>query len=584
MLRLKNLLILIICSCAMAMGQETSTDSTASQAVEIVVPTVDSAVVRARLKAIERSVPLNYNKYVHGFIDFFTYRKPSFTKSMLERRDIFFPIFEKYLKDYDLPEEIKYLSIIESALNPKAVSYAGAVGLWQFMPKTGKIDFGLQIDKYIDERQHITRSTVAACKYMKQLYRIFGDWELVLAAYNTGPGNVRRAIRKAGGGGFWEIYRYLHPQTRSYVPQYVAMVYMMHHAADHNIFPEKIETLPSASPVLVSNYLNLKTLASLGNIPFEQLQKVNPHILKGELPETTKDFLLAIPNEYYAYFDANKQMILDSASKRFQPFKKPVTVDSSLIASNDDDEIALESPEELEKIIKKKPKLQYHTVRRGENLSNIARKYHVAMYDIKVWNNLRRVNSVRSGQRLKIYKESKEVVYKSKKPKIEQSSTQEPEEEVVVTKTETKSKKIKIEDKEVAQEDKSISFTKNTHTVKRGETLFKIASKYNVSMGDLKEWNNLNARGSVQVGQKLKIFGKPQDNEEFVKVEKTNKKNKSAEKELSVERNPKYHKVNRGDTIWSIVQKYDGLTVDKLRKLNGIKNDNIKQGQKLRIS
>jgi membrane-bound lytic murein transglycosylase D len=566
-------------------AQTTSTDSTVMRIPAALVPTVDSALVRPRLAALQSSVPLNYNKYVHGFIDFFAYRKPSFTKSMLEKRSAYFPIFEKYLKEYSIPDEIKYLSIIESALNPKAVSYAGAVGLWQFMPKTGKIDFGLQIDKYIDERQHITRSTIAACKYMRQLYRIFGDWELVLAAYNTGPGNVRRALRKAGGGGFWQIYPYLHPQTRSYVPQYVAIVYMMNHAADHNIYPEKNEVLPQGAPVLVNNYLNLKTLSALGNFPYELLQQLNPQILKAELPENTKDFLLNIPVENYTYFDANKATILDSASKRMGKIIIKPTLDTTIVALNDGSTEAeqLESPEELEKIIKKRPQIKYHTVRRGENLTQIAQKNKVNVYDLKAWNNLRRMNSLKYGQKLKLYEEEILVAKKAKYKKVKEIEEPIVAEEVVLYEPKAKRKESSQSKTADLPEPAERNISETIHSVKRGETLYKIALKHGVSMGDLREWNKIPVSGTVKVGQKLKLFGLGKTSETTDETIAANTK-KTKQKRTEAKEMPKYHKVSHGDTIWSIAQKYDGLTVDKLKKLNGIKNDQIKQGQKLKIS
>ncbi len=543
------------------------------------IPTVDGETIRQRLAVIQNQVPLVYNEYVHAFVDFFTYRKPSFTKTMLERRNYFFPIFEEQLAKYNIPDEIKYLSLIESGLNPKAISYAGAAGLWQFMPKTGRIDFGLRIDKYIDERHHVLKSTEAACKYMKQLYNIFGDWELVLAAYNTGPGNVKRAIRKAGGGGFWQIYPYLHKQTRSYVPQYVAMIYMMHHASDYNIFPEKNEIIPPSSPVMVSNYLNLTTLASLIKTPFEDLQAVNPHIISTELPDYIRDFVLSIPVDKYAYFDENKKFILDSASKRSSikailpaeseeidstsllATKKSKPKKADVIEASDEKLLAKDNgPDEFEEVAKRKPTVKIHVIKRGENLFQIASHYGVDMYDIKAWNNIKRPNDIKSGRKIKLYLENAPI--KAEYFAKNSRST-----------TEKGNKKSK---KELLADTKKLKA--RFHIVKKGETLLEIADNYNVSVGDISEWNNIKKSNKIRLGQKLKLFVVKAD-----KIASNKSKNIEAEDEVKAMK-AKFHIVLKGDTIWSIAQRYEGTTVEKIRKLNDIRNNNLRPGQKLRVS
>lgn len=563
-------------------SQEVKVDTTATLPIIETIPSVDGETIRVRLQSLQNEVPLKYNEYVHSFVDFFTYRKPSFTKTMLERKNYFFPIFEENLKKYGIPDEIKYLSLIESGLNAKAISYAGAAGLWQFMPKTGRIDFGLRIDKFIDERHHVLKSTEAACKYMRQLYRIFGDWELVLAAYNTGPGNVKRAIRKAGGGGFWEIYPFLHKQTRSYVPQYVAMIYMMHHASDYGIFPDRDETIPQSAPIMVSNYLNLSTLATLSHIAFEDLQQVNPHIVSTELPETTKDFVLEIPINCYSFFDENREAILDSASKRISKRIKPeietAQLDTTVLANkskksskkakSDNDEVddeetkerlAANDTDEFEEVAKRKPTIKYHTIKRGENLNQIANKYGVDLYDIKAWNKIKKSNNIKYGQKIKLYLENApikaEYFAKNSRSTKEKSSIKKSTE--IVSKNESKNTKM--------------------HTVKKGENLSQIATKYDVDLDDLKEFNNLDNNGKIKTGQKLKLIGSNTE----IAVAKKSKKDQT-EQESSIKQ--KFHVVNKGDTIWSIAQRYEGITVEKIIKLNAIKNNNLKPGQKLRLS
>jgi len=196
---------------------------------------LDYDLVEDRLSCMEKAIPLNYNSRVYAFVNYFAIKDREYTRMVIKRATYYFPMFEKYLKKYGLPDELKYLSIIESGLNPNAVSRVGAVGLWQFMPYTGR-SYKLHQDWYLDERRDPIKATEAAFKYMKQLYKMFGDWELVMAAYNSGPGNVRKAIRRSGyKKKFWEIYRYLPRETRSYVPQWVAIYYVMNYAHELNL-------------------------------------------------------------------------------------------------------------------------------------------------------------------------------------------------------------------------------------------------------------------------------------------------------------------------------------------------------------
>jgi membrane-bound lytic murein transglycosylase D len=461
---------------------------------------IDPAIVQPRLLALQREIPLTYNATIHQFVEYFAYRKPSFTKTMLERKGVYFPIYEKYLKKYGLPDELKYLSLIESGLNPKVISRAGAGGLWQFMPKTARVDFGLRIDEYIDERFDPEAATEAACKYMKQLYRIFGDWHLVLAAYNTGPGNVRRAIRRCNGGQtFWAIYDCLPRETRGYVPQYIGMLYMINHADSHDIFPENIETAIAHDTIHVNSYLDLDRLASLSSINLEEIQKLNPQILTHILPGYTRNFALRLPKNDMAFFKANRVAILDSATKLPPVFvempAQPAEVYASNNTSNDEKPIIITTPvlgasssepkmiveqevveDDIEDVvINKKPKKQYYVVRKKDNLTEIADKFDVEIYDLKVWNHLQK-STIQPGQKLVILKE-KAV---TSQVKYARSNTREKE------------------------------------AVKKGKT--------------------------------------------------------------------KFYNVQNGDTLWNISQRYGGISIDKLKKLNGIKGNVVKAGMKIRVS
>jgi membrane-bound lytic murein transglycosylase D len=459
--------------------------------IETFIPTAEVNRVRDGFQQMQRSIPLQYNSIVHSFVDYFIYKKPSFTKTMLERKNFYFPIFEKYLAKYNMPDELKYLSMLESGLNPKAISHAKAVGLWQFMKPTGG-DFGLRVDQYVDDRMDIEKSTEAACKYFRQLYNIFGDWELVLASYNTGPGNLRRAIRRAGNvKDYWQLHPFLHKDTRAYVPQFTAIMYMMNHADEYGIFPEEImEPIPTQT-VMIDGFLDVETFSNASGISIDDIQKLNPQILKGILPAYSRGFELKIPAENYAYFEANRQMILDSAQRQNM---EPVILASDNI--NSDGIIII-----------------------GANPASNDR------YN------------------------SETIVEESDKP----------------TKVEDDIKKIH-------------KVKKKTYTVRRGDVLNKIADKYDVDLYDLKTWNHLKSSKIIS-GQKLVIFD---DDDEVVEVERTIKAERKTRYEIE-KRKPKYHVVQRGDTLWSISQRYGGISVEKIKKMNGLRTNSVKKGQKLKI-
>src|SRR5690606_5677923 len=347
------------------------------------IPGDDSpGLIQDRLSCIEGEIPLHYNERVHAFINYFTVKDRDYTRLMMRRKNLYFPIFERSLEKYGLPDELKYLSIIESALNPRAVSRASAVGLWQFMSATGRY-YGLHQDWYLDERMDPEKATDAACRYLRDLYRMFNDWELALAAYNTGPGNVRRAIRRSGyKKTFWEIYNYLPRETRSYVPQFVAMIYTLNYLDHHNFIDEGQEMLMTADTLQVNRYLHFDTFAKLTGVCLEDLQKLNPSVKHNALPDTQKPYVIYVPVMAKEQLEQNRVAILDSASKV--------------------------GKKELEMLARNTPGSTYgrdrivYKVRSGDVLGSIALRYNVRVSDIKKWNNLRS-NTIRIGQRLNIW-------------------------------------------------------------------------------------------------------------------------------------------------------------------------------------
>ena len=425
------------------------------------IPDFNYEEIEERFLELESDIPLTFNTRIKAFIDYFTVKDREYTKMVLGRMHIYFPIFEKYFKKYNIPDEIKYLSIVESGLNPKAVSRVGAVGLWQCMPGTARM-YGLNIDWYIDERMDPVKSTEAACKYMRSLYDYFNDWELVMAAYNAGPGNVRRAIRRSGNKKkFWEIYRYLPRETRSYVPQFMAFKYLVNYAEDHNFYVDDYkEYLPETDTLMVKDFLYMKTFADLTNVCVEDLERMNPMVRRRAFPESESQYIFHIPSDIRDFVIENRAYILDSA-------KNTGKEELEYLARN-----SVGSTWGRDKIV--------HTVRSGEVLGLIAEKYKVRVADIRTWNNLSG-NLIRVNQRLSIVvNEQYYNSLKNQKPVVSQSTPSPPPDNTSNT---TSSSKI--------------------HTVQPGDSLWKISRQYEgLTIDRIKQLNNLKSN-TIKPGQKL---------------------------------------------------------------------------------
>ena len=339
-------------------------------------------VIAERLSALQGKIELTYNGKVQSFIDYFTIRDREYTRMVQRRKDLYFPLFEKKLREYGLPDELKYLSIIESGLNPRVMSRARAVGLWQFMSGTGRY-MGLSNDWYIDERMDPEKSTDAACRYLAQLYSIFGDWQLALAAYNSGPGTVRNAIRRSGyKKNFWEVYARLPRETKSYVPQFIAIIYAMNYTEEHNLVEMAREQVQPHDTIQVQQFLHFETFANLTGTCLEDMQRLNPSVMRSALPDNGKKHVIKIPIWSKAALSQNRQFILDSASKIGR--------------------------KELESLAKNSSgntygrEVQIYRVRSGDVLGSISERFGVRVNDIKKWNSLSG-NTIRVGQRLSIW-------------------------------------------------------------------------------------------------------------------------------------------------------------------------------------
>lgn len=422
------------------------------------VPAYDDSVYMQRIQALasETTIPLTFNSHVKSFIELYANRRRQQSSRMLGLSYVYFPMFEEYLTKYNLPLELKYLAMVESALNPIAGSKAGAKGLWQFMRGTGS-EYGLRVTTLVDERYYPEKETDAACRYLKSLYSRYEDWFLVLAAYNSGPGTVNRAIVRAGGvKNYWAIWPYLPAETRGYVPAFIAVTYVMNYAPEHNLYPMNPGLLMHGTDtVLVHDRVAFDQINECIGVPMVDLEFFNPQFTKRVIPGSKESpYALRMPTKYTLRFTQLEDSIYSYVSK-----------------SEKAREIIEEKVEEVSDSF-------VHVVKKGESLGSVARKYHVTVAKIKKWNHLKR-ETLHVGQRL--------TIYRSGSPMAQVSKT---------TKSSAKSAKNN------SKATKSAS-TK-THTVKKGETLSSISRKYGCTVNDLKKWNNLKSN-SVKAGQKLKI-------------------------------------------------------------------------------
>ena len=321
-------------------------------------------------------VPMQFNHLVKTQIDYYGTRWQIKLKEMVTKSQYFFPLYEQILAENELPMEIKYLSIIESGLNPNARSRSGAVGAWQFMPATARI-FDLKINYDVDERKSLDKSTRAACTYLKQMYNQYDDWLVALASYNCGPGNVRKAMRLSGSRDFWGMYKYLPRETQNYVPKFIAMTYMMNFYQEYGIVPSPIaDSLYRSEEIFCKDGYDFEIIAERLGITNEQLLNFNPELKKPRIPYKGEGYLLKVPQDLSYLFYENEQDI---------------------------EAISIIRTEEKRIAEANKPKAIYHYVRPGESLGLIARNRGVTVSQLKKWNGLRS-NTIHPKQRLKIYR------------------------------------------------------------------------------------------------------------------------------------------------------------------------------------
>ncbi|MCM4167893.1 lytic transglycosylase [Arenibacter sp. H213] len=409
---------------------------------------VSTDTLKARLEILNQKTPFNitYNPSLENVINSFLTRRRGLMSRMLTVSQFYFPLFEQELDNQNVPLELKYLAIVESALNPRARSRVGATGLWQFMYGTGKM-YDLDVNSYVDERSDPINSTKAASKYLKKLHTIFDDWDLALAAYNSGPGNVNKAIRRSGGyKNYWNIRRNLPRETAGYVPAFLATMYIFEYAKEHG-FEQQLVDRPyfETDTVHVKSMITFDQISELVDISVEELQVLNPTYKLNIIPFVkNKNYTLRLPIDALGKFVNNEDAIYAHVKNELKSEEKP-----------------------LPQVVQSQDQIRYK-VKSGDFLGKIAERYGVGVSQIKSWNGLRS-NNLRIGQRL--------TIYPRKLPAAVSSSTT----------------------------NRSTNSGSKVHTVKSGDSLWTISKKYpGISIDNLRKWNGISGN-DIKPGTKLKL-------------------------------------------------------------------------------
>ncbi|HCC71966.1 MAG TPA: lytic transglycosylase [Bacteroidales bacterium] len=450
-------------------------DTNSQEGITEPVIELPDSIYRVRLHNIHSVVNLPYNKVVRNFINVYIVKKREKFEIMLGMKDFYFPIIEDIFDYYGLPAELKYMAVIESALNPNAVSRMGATGLWQFMYSTGRA-YGLTINSVVDERRDPVKSTHAAARYLKDLYEIYHDWGLVIAAYNCGPGNVNKAIRRSGNRkDYWEIYYRLPRETRGYLPGYIAATYAMNYHKEHNIRKMPVNFSIATDTIMVTKDIHFEQLSKVMNIPLAEIKALNPQYRRLIVPGKSKPMSITLPIKYLGDFISMQDSV---ASYRTEHYFNSKLKDASPTRSK-----------YIPPSIKGKTKIIY-SVKEGDNLGYIASWYNVGVSDLRYWNNIYR-NLIRINQKLAVYVKPSEKKYYSVVDDLSFAQKQARIGKPVVQNT-------------MVEETTKPGFV--YHTVRYGDTVWDIAKEYSgVSATDILNLNGLDRSGRIRIGQKLKI-------------------------------------------------------------------------------
>ncbi|MDR1555444.1 MAG: LysM peptidoglycan-binding domain-containing protein [Tannerellaceae bacterium] len=435
-------------------------------------------VIRERLDRLPHVIPMTFNTLVRNSIELYTARRRNLIRYMLGMADFYFPLIEQILEEYKLPLELKYLVVVESALNPVAVSRVGACGLWQFMLPTGK-NYGLEINSLVDDRRDPVKSTHAACRYFLDMYAIYGDWHLVIASYNCGPGNVNKAIRRSGGKtDFWQIYPHLPRETRSYVPLFIAAGYVMNYYCEHNICPLQTNLPLATDTVMVTQMLHLQQVADMLQMDIELLRILNPQYRRDIVPGNNKPSVLKLPAvATYSFVDKEDSLYA---------YRKDNTLANHLAAGKK--ESGSSTREQIA-----------HVVKSGETIITIADKYSLTARDVRRWNGLNS-NRVAAGKRLVLYIDNGGIAFaQNKKPAQAAPATA----AAPTTASKPKTQQTTPASAPATAADSGKRYV--TYRVKSGDSLYSISRKYpGVSADALQKANNL-SDSKIKPGQLLKI-------------------------------------------------------------------------------
>lgn len=518
------------------------------------IPWFSDSVYFDRISKMNVGSPFEYvyNGEVKKFIDLYAVKKRKLTARILGLSQIYFPLFEEQLDKFDMPLELKYLAVIESALNPVANSRAGAKGLWQFMYGTGKV-YGLKVSSYVDDRFDPYKSTIAACEHLTDLYDIYGNWSLALAAYNSGAGNVNKAIRRAGGvKNFWMLQKFLPKETRSYVPAFIAASYVMTYSNEHKIFPVDPGILYyEVDTVTAINPLSFDQISEMLNIPMEEIRFLNPSFKHGFIPATPENpYKIRLRKKYIGNYINNEK---------------------ALYAYRTRGGMAQDSL--LKLVYNNYRETELYTVKSGETMSSVAKKFRMTVTELKQLNGFR-TNTLKPKKKIMVYSKSapRPMTSAYVPVPLKKDTTGRPGDSQA-RKIDTTNARVQ----EVADERPPA-----VHTVRSGESLGSIASRYKCTVSDLMTWNSLKS-SKIMVGQKLKINKPAGTAVTGTKAAPTATAAKKTTTQKTTSQKFVYYTIQSGDNLWDIADKFN-VTVSQIKSINGIQNvKRLMPGQKIKI-